>query len=106
MKKIITTILMFILLVFVVLIVCSQIVKNKKEENTTTTNIITQAQTLYILSDYDGRLALFSSENQEPVTVYEIYTESLPYDDYILIKSGIKVKSEEELQRLIEDYLS
>lgn len=60
----------------------------------------------YILKDFDGRLALFSNESGVPIEIYNIFTDSLPEEDKSEIKTGIKAKNEEELQKLIEAYLS
>lgn len=42
--------------------------------------------------------------NQAPFRVLDVYVETLPYQDKLSLKEGIKVISEEELQQLIEDY--
>lgn len=58
----------------------------------------------YILTEYDGRLAVFIDGENTPVTVYNTYTDTLPQQDKELIQKGIRVESTEKLQRLIEDY--
>ncbi|NLB36138.1 MAG: hypothetical protein GX824_02365 [Clostridiales bacterium] len=106
MKKIITILLVFLLCVFIAIISCSNIVKTYRK-NHSNTNESTALQILYILKEYDGRVALYNmKEEEEPIEVYDVYTDSLPYDDYLLIKNGIKIESEAELQKIIEEYLS
>lgn len=58
----------------------------------------------YILTEYDGRLAVFIDGENMPVTVYNTYTDTLPQQDKELIQKGIRVEGTEKLQRLIEDY--
>lgn len=58
----------------------------------------------YILTEYDGRLAVFIDGENTPVTVYNTYTDTLPQQDKELIQKGIRVEGTEKLQRLIEDY--
>lgn len=58
----------------------------------------------YTLSEYNGQLALFRDDQDEPVARYEAYTNLLPPDDVSLLQEGIPVSSQEELQRLLEDF--
>lgn len=58
----------------------------------------------YILTEYDGRLAVFIDGENTPVTVYNTYTDTLPQQDKELIQKGIRIEGTEKLQRLIEDY--
>ena len=59
----------------------------------------------YILKDYNGRIALFLSDNDTPEEVFEIFTSSLPEEDVALIKNGILV-TEDEVKKILEDYTS
>lgn len=58
----------------------------------------------YTLSEYNGQLALFRDDQDEPVARYEAYTNLLPPNDVSLLQQGIPVSSQEELQRLLEDF--
>lgn len=60
---------------------------------------------IYILSDYHGRIALFRDNNEIPIKVYDVFTDSLPQTDRDLIKNGIEVNYN-QLPEIIEDYLS
>ncbi len=106
MKKIFTILLVFMLCVFLVLISCSHLIKQYRKNINNQTVSTTQTQILYILSDYQGKIALYNPTGGEPIEIYEVYTDSLPYDDYLLIKNGIQIKSEDDLQKVIEEYLS
>jgi len=105
MKKIITVILVFLLCVFIAIISCSNLVKSYRKNHSNQSQSTTP-QILYILKEYDGRVALYKINKEEPIEVFDVYTDSLPYDDYLLIKNGIKIKSEAELQKIIEEYIS
>ena len=58
------------------------------------------------LRDYHGRVAFFEPEAdpESPEQVYDIYTRLLPESDVLALQAGVKVSSEEELERLLEDY--
>ncbi len=81
-------------------------------ENATPNNIPQNAtqstqsqQPKYILKEYNGGIAVFTPDDDTPKTEYkEVMVKSLPEYDRMLLKSGIKVYSDTELQRLIEDY--
>ena len=60
----------------------------------------------YILSDYNGYIALFKVNYAEPVEVYNILTDSLPLNDAKDIKNGIYAHSVDELTLIIEEYTS
>lgn len=58
----------------------------------------------YTLRDYGGRIAVFSSDKDEPDEVFDIFTSSLPESEIERLQKGITVEGEKALQRLIEDY--
>ncbi|WP_367924551.1 hypothetical protein [uncultured Ruthenibacterium sp.] len=58
----------------------------------------------YTLSEYQGQLALFRDGQSEPIACYEAYTNLLPPADVSMLQAGIPVSSQEELQRLLEDF--
>ncbi len=60
----------------------------------------------YTMRDYQGQIAVFAGNDEMPLEVFPIFTESLPEADIAKIRSGIKANSAAELQRLIEDYTS
>ena len=60
---------------------------------------------MYILKEHNGALAVFAPNSATPVReIPNIALNTLPEYDRKLLKTGIKVYSEKELQRLIEDY--
>lgn len=61
---------------------------------------------LYTLGLYQGRLALYLPARTVPETVYDTYAASLPEAHRQALQQGIAVYSEEQLQLLLENYLS
>ena len=60
----------------------------------------------YILSVYDGRVAVFARGAQTPYMVLETRIASLPKTEAERLINGIEAENAEALQRLIEDYCS
>ena len=56
----------------------------------------------FMLREYDGKIALFRENEQQPIAVYETPKALYPADEELL-REGIRVKSEGEITRLIED---
>lgn len=63
-------------------------------------------QEYYVLKNHNGKIALFSSKSEIPIKIYDIYTKSLPEKDTQELNKGITAKSEAELNKLLETYLS
>ena len=59
---------------------------------------------VYILRDNGGRLALYDAESGSLLRQYDVYTHLLPAVDVDMLRAGIDVYSDDQLQRLIEDY--
>ncbi len=59
-----------------------------------------------VLKEWDGRVALFSEGQAEPLTVYDIYVATLPEEERQLLKEGIVVNNEEALASILENYTS
>ena len=65
-----------------------------------------QSAPVYILSVYEGNVAVFVRGEKEPETVLETRIASLPETEAERLKKGIEAENAEALQRLIEDYCS
>lgn len=76
------------------------------EKTVTTENISEHEKATYTIRDYNGRIALFVRNNENPETVYDIFTDSLPEKDKENLRKGITVETEDEAKSLIEDYTS
>jgi hypothetical protein len=59
---------------------------------------------LYILKDFNGKPAVFKSDNSNPVFILDIYTNELPEKDQTKIINGIKSNSLEEIISIAENY--
>ena len=76
-------------------------------ETTVTTEYVSEYEEVaYTIRDYNGRIALFTKNNDKPEIVYDIFTSSLPEGDKEKLRKGITVETEEEAKSLIDDYTS
>lgn len=60
----------------------------------------------YLLSGYEGKLAVFMIGKKEPELVFDRYLHYLPDVDRMRLEQGIEVSDYAELLQLIEDYTS
>ena len=59
-----------------------------------------------MLGVFEGKLAVFEGESSYPNRVFDFMVRTLPPKDQKALSEGITVFSEEELLRLLEDYMS
>ena len=57
----------------------------------------------FVLREYEGKIALFQENEPQPIAVYDTPPDALYPADAELLREGIRVKSEGEITRLIED---
>ena len=60
----------------------------------------------FVLGSYNGQIALWREGQAQPLRVFPYQVAALPEKDQAALEKGIPLGSEEELIRLIEDYLS
>ena len=60
----------------------------------------------FLLGIYDGKVALWIDGFSKPYYVSEYSAQVLPPADQQRLAEGIKIRDREELNRLLEDYLS
>lgn len=60
----------------------------------------------FLLGVYEGKVALWIDGISKPYYISEYSVQLLPPADQQRLEQGIKVRSREELNRLLEDYLS
>ena len=65
-----------------------------------------QTASRYILGEYDGRVAAFRIGSGTPIQITDTAVASLPEEEAQMLRKGIPAATEEDLQRLIEDYCS
>jgi len=63
-------------------------------------------ETIFILGENNGKLAVLSPDGQTVYEIFDVYINTLPDYDIILLQNGIKIKTPEELYSLLEDYNS
>jgi len=63
-------------------------------------------ETIFILGENNGRLAVLSPDGQTVYETFDVYINTLPDYDKNLLQTGIKIKTAEELYSLLEDYNS
>lgn len=61
---------------------------------------------MIILGAHRGYIALWTDPNGEPAKVFPYSIQSLPRSDQKKLEKGIEINSEEDLYRLLQDYLS
>lgn len=94
----------FVLLAAVILAVfsiglCAAASSVQKEVSSSSSN-----ETYYLLKDYNGTLAIFSSNQVEPIARLDVRTDSLPERDITRLQEGIRADTLEEIYSLAEDY--
>lgn len=82
------------------------IAANNKKPETKTINAETYKSDIYILREYNGKLAVFNGDDNAPSEIFDVYVNSFGEVDRKALYKGITAYSEEELNRLIEDYTS
>lgn len=60
----------------------------------------------FLLGTQDGFIALWRHGAQTPAVVFPYRAENLPPADQRALEKGIRIETEAELHRLLEDYLS
>ncbi len=58
------------------------------------------------LGTYKGYVALWEDGSDGPRQIFPYQVSSLPAADQLALEKGIRVRDQEELTRLIEDFLS
>ena len=56
--------------------------------------------------EYNGKIAVYSSNSDKPIEITNASTAKLPKSDQEALKDGIKAESKKELNRLLEDFCS
>lgn len=67
---------------------------------------LSKSEEFYILKEYNGKIAVYSSNLDKPIEITNASTAKLPKSDQEALKDGIKAESKKELNRLLEDFCS
>lgn len=60
----------------------------------------------FLIGVHEGRIALWKDGSAEPWRVFAYPVAVLPEEERIALKNGIRVDSMEDLNRLLENFLS
>jgi hypothetical protein len=80
--------------------------ENNAVENISPKQNTADSGAIFILGECEGKLAVLSPDKKVVYEVFDVYINTLPEYDKDLLYEGIKVKSTEELNSLLEDYSS
>lgn len=69
-------------------------------------NVVLNYDYEYLLKSVSGEVCVFQRGNNEPIETLDVYLDSLPVADRMDLINGIKLKDDEELARVIEDFES
>ena len=62
------------------------------------------ANSIYIIKEYNGKVACFEKETDSPFIVTDIKVIDLPPLDRKMLSSGVEVNGSREMSRALEDY--
>jgi hypothetical protein len=80
--------------------------KNNSIDNIDIDNNYQNSETIFILGENNGKLAVLSPDGETVYETFDVYIDTLPDFDRDLLINGIKIKTADELQSLLEDYSS
>lgn len=60
----------------------------------------------FLIGNHKGFIALWTEDTKEPAVVFPYSVASLPLADQAALEQGIQIESMDQLNRLLEDYLS
>lgn len=63
-------------------------------------------QQIYIVKEYNGKIAVFEKGRDEPYRTTNMSVNFLPDYDKKLLVNGIELQTQQEVDLLLEDYLS
>ena len=68
--------------------------------------LCTALMAVYLLGVHEGKIALWSGDDPEPIQVFPYRVSMLPKKERQMLKEGIRIETLEELYELAEAYLS
>ncbi|NLJ16100.1 MAG: hypothetical protein GX346_03110 [Clostridiales bacterium] len=64
------------------------------------------SSTVFVVKDYEGKVAIFLKNEAKPFVVLDTMTTVLPQEDIASLEKGIEVQGSDALRELIEDLTS
>lgn len=92
------------LFAFALLLLVVTLPRPKNTEDLPSSSQGESTQPSYLVKAYQGKVAVFRFGEEVPLEVRDSHVDQFPEADRDLLKQGIPVHSEEELQRILEDY--
>ena len=71
-----------------------------------TKSVPTESETRQMLREWNGQIALFQGDSDEPAEVYEVPVAALPLEEQDRLREGIVIENEEMLVSLLDNYTS
>ena len=106
-NKILLGLALGILISLIIILFIISIYTGRKNNSTRITpDNSSLVETVYIVKDYNEKLAVYFAGENEPMEVYDLFLSSLPETDAERIRDGIIVYDKAELNQLIEDFTS
>ncbi len=89
-----------------IILVGVMLMQKRFEESNGLQNVSSQSTIQFVLKEYQGKLGLFRGNAETPYQTLDFDINYLGEYDRELLKRGIGVDTERELEILIEDYTS
>lgn len=105
MKKFVTGSYCFVVLCLLITLVIVPIL-NKSSTVLSNESKVPDNSLSYIVKEFNGNIAVFEKGNENPFKVTEVSIYNLPKRDQELLKEGIEVPNQDELNILLEDLCS
>ncbi len=91
--------------VIILLSAAKGVERQKSEAAARQASMAEQKRNGFVLGEYEGKLALFRESSPKPYRILELELYLLPEEDLETIRSGgIIVETQEELEKLLEDW--
>ncbi len=95
-----------VLIALAVIILAATVIFYFVGRTTASANVQEEETYLYTILDYEGRVSVMRRGEAEPYEIFDTYTASLPEADQKDLKEGVRIYSDAQLQKAIEDYTS
>lgn len=98
--------LMPVLIACVLLIGIAAWVSTLLPEKSDTKGMPTERAVQHHLREWNGQIALFEGDSDEPTEVYEVSIAALPEEEQQRLREGIAIEDEQMLAALLDNYTS
>lgn len=105
-RKMLINILTISLFLSAMIILVGVMLMQKKLDDNTMSNAQSASTIQFVLKEYEGKLGLFRGDAATPYQTLDFDVDYLGEYDRELLKQGIGVDTQRELEILIEDYTS